>query len=453
MQRLNAHRESPFRRVLLVSRPYYPCNAIGSHRAGKLAKYLPEFGWWPTVVTVEVQHYLSLGATIDSKLLSEIPEGVEVLRTGYLSVEPIRRLYRLFRRRRAQGGAVGDSVLNKTSLSLCSGGLSRWIETPGAIGWLPFALQPALGQARRSDVVWATTPPEGGLCVGALVSLLSGKPLVVDFRDPWNSGAELPTRYHRWWNRQWERFVLRTASCIVVVTDVMRASMIEAWPSIAGKVRLIYNGYDSDDVDSIPLDRSASAEVIRIGYFGSVYRGRESHLASFLRAVRAWNEAPDGRRPIRFVCRGPSPDVVVSLSAEAGCAMHVDSGPVVPYRQALQLMGEMDVLLILGSEHHGYSLPGKLFEYIGARRPVLGLTPPGALSTFLTRHGVGVPVASSEVSDILHALDDLMIDSSGFVERLNRASCRFTRRAIACEYANVLDEVSVAARSTRRSSV
>ena len=51
------------KRVLLIAYAYPPCSEIGAIRPAGLAKYLPRFGWEPTVLTRETARYASrLGA-------------------------------------------------------------------------------------------------------------------------------------------------------------------------------------------------------------------------------------------------------------------------------------------------------------------------------------------------------------------------------------------------------
>jgi len=75
------------RRVLLISRHYYPELLIGAHRAGKFAKYLRCFGWEPTVLSTKEKYYSS----IDEALREQIPEDIDVIRTGYFGVESVKR--------------------------------------------------------------------------------------------------------------------------------------------------------------------------------------------------------------------------------------------------------------------------------------------------------------------------------------------------------------------------
>src|SRR5580700_10893870 len=77
------------RSVLIVTPFFAPQNHAAVFRAYKLAKYLPQFGWKPIVLTVDTHYEFNE----DPTLLAELPEEVEIVRTRY--VEPTMRGLRM----------------------------------------------------------------------------------------------------------------------------------------------------------------------------------------------------------------------------------------------------------------------------------------------------------------------------------------------------------------------
>ncbi len=431
----------PRGRVLLVTRGYYPCAAVGSHRAGKFAKYLRRFGWEPTVLTIKEEFYPDLSLFVDRALCAEIPVGMEVIRGGYLEPRRLRRWLDAWRRTRATGTAQGRTLQSGPRRAQ----LTDWIEVPESASWLPTGILQGLRPARRSDVIWATSPPTVGLCVGAVLSRLTGRPLVVDLRDPWRLGdVKLwPTRCHHWLDRRWERFVLETASRIVVVTPLMADTLRREHPEYTDKLSVIYNGYDPTDFagETVSSDPSRG-KALRVGYFGAVYQGREEYMLELLRGAKAISDE-FCERPLHVVMRGPSHQAIAALAARADAVDILDNGGPVPYRQALALMLEMDVLLLVGSQEHGYALPGKLFEYVGAGRPILALTPPGALTDFIRHHQVGVAVDPSSGERVIAGLRELLANYAMYRDKLAQAAGQFTREACTRQLAEILDETAV----------
>ena len=64
------------RNLLLVTRNFAPTSHVSVERATKLAKYLPEFGWRPTILTGA---RATSGLPADETLLDQVP-GVEIIR-------------------------------------------------------------------------------------------------------------------------------------------------------------------------------------------------------------------------------------------------------------------------------------------------------------------------------------------------------------------------------------
>jgi len=75
------------RRLVLVSSHFAPSNLVGGHRARLWSRYLPEFGWEPTVVTGNPRHYEEQP---DPDLERLVAPGLEVVHAATLPVRPIK---------------------------------------------------------------------------------------------------------------------------------------------------------------------------------------------------------------------------------------------------------------------------------------------------------------------------------------------------------------------------
>ncbi len=68
------------RKVLIITYYWPPAGGPGVQRVLKFAKYLPEFGWEPLILTVAHGDY----PAVDESLCSEIPDGLPVYKTRTL---------------------------------------------------------------------------------------------------------------------------------------------------------------------------------------------------------------------------------------------------------------------------------------------------------------------------------------------------------------------------------
>src|SRR5262249_55889618 len=424
----------------MISVAYYPCGIIGAHRPGKFAKYLRACGWEPVILTVREEFYPEFFPLVDEKLREQIPVDAKLIRTGCFRATRLKHflpgLYAKAKRSRMLAGAAGGKRQQEPDLS-------SWIEVPDMVFWIPYGLWHGLRAARECDVIWATSPPTAALCVGAILSRLTGKPLVVDLRDPWWMDSMRPyaTRLHQRLDRSWERFVLASAARIVTVTDRLAGIVSRSYPQHERKLTVIHNGYDAEDF--LPVQWSTGDPTsleLTVGYFGVMSYGREDSLRAFLQLVGRLPASPQGPC-IRLVYRGPDTAMLGKLALTYAVQDRVDNGGFVSHREALAIASRMDVLLVLSSDKFQYMLPGKLFDCLGAGRPVFAVTPEGALSEFVREHRLGVAVDPGRGESMEAAFERFCQGYGQFRQQVREVAPSFTRLAMTRKLAAVLEEV------------
>jgi glycosyltransferase involved in cell wall biosynthesis len=415
------------RKILMVTQFYYPDRIIGAHRLGRLTKYLPDEKWHSVVLTVK-EKYASI---LDKELYSEIPNTTEVIRSNFWSCDQLRPFISKIYGQKLNLEAIRSSSVSNTKHR---SGFKAWIEVPDAIGWLPFGLIKGLCVSDRCDMIWATSPTTTSLVISALLGWLVHKPLVVDFRDPWRveQARPYPTRFHKMIDRGWEKFVLNQAARIVVVTEGIAHEYRQRFPQHAHKIFVIYNGFDDCDFNHLEpvIDQSTLFDGLKLGYLGSLYQGREQSFLKLMQAVGSDRQQSESE-PVRVFARGPQPEKFSHLAREAGAEDCLDVAGSLSYRQALALMCQLDILVIIGSVHHAYALPGKLFEYIGAGKPILTIAPPGEITDFIRRYGVGLAVEPNDEKGILNAISDLKRNQQKYRIRIRQVAKCFTSKIMA----------------------
>ena len=143
-------------RVLIVAYHFPPqAGSSGLLRSLKFCRYLPEFGWLPTVLTIDPRAY----ERTDSSQMAEIPADVNVIRAFGLDSQ--RHL------------SLGGRYLRSSALP------DRWVT------WLAGAIPAGLFSIRKHniDIILTTYPIATAVLIGYFLHLLSGKPWIVDFRD------------------------------------------------------------------------------------------------------------------------------------------------------------------------------------------------------------------------------------------------------------------------------
>ena len=392
--------------VLLIAYYFPPSGGPGGQRILKFVKYLPEFGYRPIVLTVTKDADFPAR---DESLFGEIPSGTQIYRSFIL--EP----YHLYRRITGRGSeeAIDIATLEKGMRRGFGERTASWVRAncfiPDArIGWLPFGVERGLEIIRRNrvDVIFTSSPPYTVSLIGMMLHMITGKPWVADFRDPWTGFLSAPQRRFaaRKIDHALEGAVVRKADRITVAWQGIAQNLFGKHPEVdRSKAALISNGYDFDPVDR-PAKKNARFTTT---YSGSLYGKRDPEglvraLAQMMREDPAFKD----RFLLRIVGRvGPGIAEMLRETLPKACLEIV---PYVPHREAVAYLFRSDVLLLIVDEspEAAFIVPGKVFEYLGVRKPVLALAPQGDVARILAKTRAGVTVSGRDAAGIARALWD-----------------------------------------------
>lgn len=424
-----SERPPHLRRLLLVSRELPP--AVGPHpiRVAKLAKYLPGFGWQPTILTVPVDH---AWATDDT--LSEDLQGIHVIRVPRLlsrlapptSSQPVGAV-------RATSLPAMGSSRRRTSIA------ARLLLPDRDILWALPGARSGAGLVAQFDAVMTTAPPFSTHLVGYWLSLRHRVPWVAEYRDNWSTNP----LYQRGFigqvaNRAAETRIVARADAIVTVSSAAATEILEGFPSAAGKLFVAANGYDPDDLPAV-APRSA---LFEIAYAGTLDERRDPR--PFLEAIRHLDLATPGFREVLRLRLMGNVAGWVAAAAEAVVGddrLTVDG--LLSHREALRRASQSAVLLAITTraEAGGAGLTSKVFEYAGLRRPVLMLAPPGPARSLVEELEAGRAADPDDVEGIALAIRHLFEEWRSGTERVAPADRLdpLTRRATAANVATALD--------------
>jgi glycosyltransferase involved in cell wall biosynthesis len=447
------------RRVLLVSYYFPPLGGGGVARALKLAKYLPAFGWEPHVLTVRD----GLWNATDESPLAELPPEVSIHRSRFVMAGQLLR--------RALPGSSGplDCTVDRVEPehpSFTESAKQAFREVAYVpdefIGWFPFAVHMGRKIVRDHgiEVVLSTAPPNSVHLIGRAIARHSGLPWVADFRDAWtrNPAFRHGAGLRGVVERRLERSVVRAATRIVTVTDAMRADFHKDHPFLNGdRITIIPNGFDPPDFEggALPLDLTRNSRRFRFVYTGAWLDDRSP--ATFLRALATCIAESGGQGfPIEAIFAGTEQAMIRAEAQRAGVSHIVRTPGYLPIRSACALQRSADALLVVQSDDPGAggARPGKLYQYLAARRPILALTPEGEAADLVRKTGVGLVVSPGDVVGAAHAIESLMRakqESRPFTGADPATLEPYTRSAIAGRYAGLLAELTAVATDETKS--
>jgi hypothetical protein len=252
-------------------------------------------------------------------------------------------------------------------------------------------------RGERPDLVYATGGPWTSLLVGRSLARHFDVPFVADFRDPWTRNpfrADHESVRRR--SRRLERDVLYSAAHIVLNTAPLQQQFAADYPEIADRFVTISNGFDPGDDDHVdhwprPADCREASSPIELWHFGTVY-GKRTPLALLTALDRLTRTGVLDRSAlrIRFVGsweleRNDPASIIVERLEALGV---VTREPTITHRECLARMHRADVLLVLQADSP-LQIPGKLFECVATRRPVVLIGGEGATADLVRRHRLG----------------------------------------------------------------
>ncbi len=396
-------------KILLVSFSFPPFNAIGAVRSAQLAAFLESNGHDVRIVAGDRLPY---------------PQG--------LDLPPLRsRIFRArFRnvaapidvaRRWLSGGTANagrGSASQQSWMFKLANVYRALIGVPDAqAGWYPAAMR-AAKQALRGwmpDAIVSSSPPFTAHLVASRLARLTGKPWIAEFRDLFadNPYSDLPL-WRRAIDRRIEKAVLAPAAEIVAISP----PMAEQLGRFHGKpAHVVMNGFDDCELTGEVAPAGRAGRPLRILYTGIIYPGRRDPTMLF-QAIRSMGER--GRR-ITVEFYGRDLRGVRAAAVAAGIGDQVTVNDPVAYQESLLLQRQADVLLLLlwDDPRENGTIPGKLFEFVGAGRPVLAIgCIEGAAASLVRDRGLGVTAAAPDA--IAGALDRWIdeIDERGAVPAL-----------------------------------
>ena len=432
-------------KALIVSYVFPPTGGAGVARSIKLAKYLPEFGVTPSVLTVANPSV----PVVDESLMAELAPDLEVVRVR--TFEPG---YAMKKAAWTDGAATDGSeagskpsVLRRLRQTAVRAAKSALIPDAQVL-WQPtahLAMAKRLAQ-RKDDVVWITGPPYSPFMLAPLVSA-RGVGVVLDYRDEWStlrSAYEMRAPKSAAIIERLERRLLRSADAVTTVTPAFRDNLLRAHPFLdPDNVHLIENGFDPSDFPAEFPDPPSDRFVIT--YAGTVFS--LTRPSGFLDALRLlFRDSPTlaAHLNVRFVGRVvPTEEASFAGSESIGVERHgyMAKKDVT----AMLAASHLNLCTLSGDDEAKRIYPGKIFELMAIGRPVLTLAPEGALTALVRKHSVGECLAPDAVTEIAADLDRRLREFlAGTYRTTNGAQGieRFHRRELAGRTAKVLHQLA-----------
>ena len=429
------------KRVLVIAYYWPPSGGSGVQRWVKFCKYLPAEGWQPVVYAPENADYPSL----DPSLEADLPKDLEVLRGRIW--EPYAAYRKLLGGKNASTQVTEISSGKKTWKQR----LSLWIRAnlfvpDPRVGWVKPSVKTLKAYLAEHpvDVIVTTGPPHSVHLIGLQLHKALGIPWIPDFRDPWSRMYYL--KYLPMTERTWkklcrqEQTVLDSCSTVLACTPLVQE---EFQAQTHTPVACITNGFDEADFAERLLPRwDGHFNITHTGLFAA--DGNPLTLWKVLGILAA--SEPGFREDLRIRLVGKvDKEILESIKAAGLSANVVALGPQNHATAILEQRAATILILPMRNDaQYRPILPGKLFEYLAARRPILGIgQEDGAMARVLFSAKAGITADWEDTAPMRAFLANAWRQHcEGGVPATDGDISPYTRRNLTHSLAQLLSQVS-----------
>ncbi len=363
------------KKVLIISYYWPPAGGGGVQRWLKMSKYFSSFGWAPIIFTVDQGEV----PVEDKSLINEVPDDIEVLKV------PIWEPYDLYKKftRKKKGEKIYSGFINEKKSNNFTQNISVFIRgnffIPDA---RMFWIRPSIKylnkylSTQKVDVIISTGPPHTTHRIAYYIKKKHDIPWVADFRDPWTKidfyhQLKL-TKFSDGLHKRMEKQVLSTATKIVTVSWSWAKDFEQI--SQRNDIQVITNGYDPQDFNSPKPELNSQFTICHIG---SMNKDRNpAILWSVLKDLT--NEMPEFLKNLKIVLIGNVDHSIIKSIQDNNLSSYLEKVDFLPHSEVIPILRAARVLLlpINNTPNSAGVLPGKLYEYMAAKRNILCIGPP-----------------------------------------------------------------------------
>ena len=440
------------RRVLIITYYWPPSGGSGVQRWVKFAKYLPKEGWQPVIYTPENPELTA----VDKTLVAEIPPEAEIVKRRIF--EP----YGIYRALMGKGSSTDLKTLTAGSdggeVNPVNGGKKSWKQRLSLyIRGNFFIPDPRVLWVRPSvrflksylkdhpvDAIVTTGPPQSMHLIGLELSKATGLPWLADFRDPWTKMFYFKhlglTPKSEAKHCELEKKVLDGATKVISVSPMVQKEFQEMTST---PVELITNGFDPEDFNK-EIDFDENFNITHTGLFAS--DGNPDVLWKVL--SDKCREDLEFKNLLRIRIVGKTDKEILDSIQAAGLGDNIINLGYQSHEVAVREQRNASVLILPLRKEPEYEavLPGKLFEYLASRRPILGIgQTAGAMANVVRETGSGVVYDWHEERNIRTYIDFCWDEFKNDELRDNTSDIsKYDRRATTRQLAKFLDEMTKA---------
>jgi glycosyltransferase involved in cell wall biosynthesis len=396
-------------KILIIAYYWPPSGGSSVQRCLKWAQNLPDYGIEPIILTVDEKY--ATYPFIDNSLSNEVPADLKVFKTK------TKEVFQFYKKTIGKGKVPAAGFSNESQPGFLQK-LSRFIRGNVFIpdprkGWNKYAIPKAIEimRAEKIDIVLTSSPPHSTQLIGLELKRQFNAKWIADFADAWTDIYWYKELRHlpfaRKQDAKYEKNVLEKADHLITISDLLKDQFLKkSNDNIQQKFTVIHNGYNEKDFEK---STNPSRDKFTIGYIGTI--GDVYKPEIFFRAIaKLLEQKKELPMVIRFA--GIVSEGIMAEIEKYNLTPYCEFLNYVPHHRAVEEMLKSSALLLVIPvfENEKGNLPGKLYEYLASKRPIINIGPTdGESAKIIEQCEAGKTFNRgmfNELSDYLQSLSD-----------------------------------------------
>ena len=424
------------KKVLIITYYWPPSGGAGVQRTLHFAKYLGDYNCIPYVLTVDPA-YASYPVK-DESLLSLVSENLNISNTK--SFEALNILSVVAGKDKVPYGGFTNQKKSSFFQDVLKWIRGNFFIPDARIGWVKYATKKAaeLIREHQIDCILISSPPHSSQLIG--LKLKKDFPhlkWIADLRDPWTDIYYYKELLHTNWAKEkdlaLEKKVLERADSILVVSNYIKYTFAEKSLKInVDKIHVLPNGFDESD---FAKEEIKSEDKFYITYVGTI---ADSYKPTVFFETLAMVIKQNNIEHLVFRFVGSVPVSIKEKLNELG--INSEFIGHIAHKEAVRYMLCTNLLLLVIPDAPGADgiLTGKLFEYLGASKRIIGIGPSnGNAATILKECKAGVMFDRSNKKGLSNYLvDEIMNDHRNKID--TNEIKKYTRKQLTQQLSSII---------------